>query len=236
MNAPSLTKAKPKPKLNRVRQSGIRKQGWIQLLQCRLQCLSTRLGSVQAVYYLPLSTPWPWCQRLTCISTTHSVSQIRSRWHSRPQQHTVGSYTTTWQKYCKTASNFWEANSWCVLKRRGVGTDHRFSLELFAEPDCSLTVFSVCIPPQWLKWLVLKRRGWYVVSAATPCHSDPKYFSYQQTLFSSLCEGQASCVISSSKRHTCFKSVVFGHWGAAEISCKESIDIFWLLKVIWQTW
>lgn len=44
--------------------------------------------------------------------------QIRSRWHSRLQQHAVGSYTATWQEYCERVSNFQETNSRWVLKWR----------------------------------------------------------------------------------------------------------------------
>lgn len=46
------------------------------------------LGSMQAVYYLPVSTPRPWCQWLSCISTDDAyclTSQMRSRWSAGPR-------------------------------------------------------------------------------------------------------------------------------------------------------
>lgn len=108
-----------------------------------------------------------------------------SRWHAFPprvRSHrseaggTAGPNSTQWapppqlgRNAARQASYVPEAKSWWGLQRRGVGTDHRFSLELFTEPVCSLTMSTVCIPLlQWLEWIVPKRRSWCVLSAATP--------------------------------------------------------------------
>lgn len=95
------------------------------------------------------------------------TSQIRSRWHSRLQQHTVGSYTTTWQKYCEKVSNFQETNSWWVLKwKRVVAERGQIPVALWPELDCFLSMLSVYISPP--VGMNCAEKAWCAVSTANP--------------------------------------------------------------------